>query len=131
MFLTADRLPHVEFLAVTLEVKLGFIFRAPPLSYVSNIYYLPFNTVVWICSIVLVVVCTALTYIVYKFSKEDSKNLTTSDFFLFGISNVCQMGSQLIPKTAAGKITTVNITVDILFPLFSSFIYLNFSSFFV
>lgn len=108
MFLTEERIPHVEYLAVTLAVSICFIFRAPPLSYVSNIYYLPFNAVVWICAIVLVIVCTTLISIVYKFSKEDNSNLTSSDFVMYGITTVCQMGSQMTPKTLAGKIATVN-----------------------
>lgn len=113
MFITADRLPYVEFLTETLEVTLSFLFRAPPLSYVSNIYYLPFSTVVWICAIALVIVCTILVYIVYKFSKEDNSNLRTSDFVLFGMSTVCQMGSQMIPKTTSGKIATVYLASNL------------------
>lgn len=109
MFLTADRIPHVEFLAITLNAQLGFIFRAPPLSYVSNIYYLPFNAVVWFCAILLVIVCTTLVCIIYKFSKEDNSNVTSSDFVMYGITTVCQMGSQIVPKTTAGKIATVNV----------------------
>lgn len=108
MFLTADRIPHLEFLAVTLIATIAFIFRAPPLSYVSNIYYLPFNAVVWFCAILLVIVCTTLIYLIYKFSKEDSSNLSTSDFVMYGITTVCQMGSQVMPKTMAAKIATVN-----------------------
>lgn len=118
MFLTADRIPHVEYLAVTLMASLAFIFRAPPLSYVSNIYYLPFNAVVWICAIVLFIVCTILIHIVYRFSNEDNKNLSPSDFVLFGVSTVCQMGSQMVPKTTAGKLATVNDSFrSFLFPM--------------
>lgn len=109
MFITADRIPHIEFLAVTLTVTFAFIFRAPPLSYVSNIYYLPFDGVVWICAIILIIVGTILVFIVYKFSKEDTSHLTASDFVMHGITTVCQMGSQVIPTTAAGKFTTVNL----------------------
>lgn len=117
MFLTADRTPHVEFLAVTLIATIAFIFRAPPLSYVSNIYYLPFNAVVWFCAILLVIVCTILIFLIYKFSKEDNSHLTTSDFVMYGITTVCQMGSQVMPKTTAGKIATVN---EVAFRLFST-----------
>lgn len=108
MFLTADRIPHIEYLAITLKATIAFIFRAPPLSYVSNIYYLPFNAVVWFCAILLVIVCTTLIYIVYKFSKEDNSHLTTSDFVMYGITTVCQTGSQVTPKTTAGRVATVN-----------------------
>lgn len=107
MFLIPQRLPYAEFLAETMPVSLIFIFRAPPLSYVSNIYYLPFNAVVWFCAIVLVVVCTTLIYIVYKYSNEENTNLTSSDFVLYAMGTVCQMGTQMVPKTSSGKIATV------------------------
>lgn len=122
LFLTEDRLAHIEYLSVTLAVSIAFIFRAPPLSYVSNIYYLPFNAVVWICAICLVLVCTALISIVFKFSKENNSNLTNSDFVMYGITTVCQMGSQMTPKTAAGRIATV-LTSLILHRFPSSFIF--------
>lgn len=130
LFLTEDRIAHIEYLAVTLAASLAFIFRAPPLSYVSNIYYLPFNAVVWFCAIVLVVVCTTLITIVYKFSKENNSNLTNSDFVMYGITTVCQMGSQMTPKTAAGRIATVNQPLFQSISLMFQFISISFSSLF-
>lgn len=115
MSITADRMPHIEFLAVTLSVSFAFIFRAPPLSYVSNIYFLPFNGVVWICAIILIIIGTILVFVVHKFSKEESSNLTASDFVMHGITTVCQMGSPVVPTTTAGKLTTVKL------PLFTSY----------
>lgn len=107
MFMTEDRLPYVEYLTKTLSISFSFIFRAPPLSHVSNIYYLPFNIVVWSCAIALVIGSTILTYIVYKFSKEDDANLTTSDFFLYAVTTVCKMDPHIIPKATSTKIATV------------------------
>lgn len=107
LFITSDRIPFIEYLSVTLPVKFAFVFRAPPLSYVSNIYYLPFNTVVWICGIILVVVSTTIVYITYRVSKENIEHLMASDFLLFTISTVCQMGSNMILKKSSGRIATV------------------------
>lgn len=109
MFMTADRLPYVEYLAVTLPTRLAFVFRDPPLTYVSNIYYLPFTGIVWICAMALVVVSTAVIYCTFRLSKETKAELTTSDFVLYAISTVCQMGSILDPKRLSGKFAMVEI----------------------
>lgn len=110
IFITPDRLPYIEYLSCPLEVKLAFVFRDPPLTYVSNIYYLPFTGVVWICAISLVILSTIIIYVTYLFAKEKKKQnhrFTTSDFMLFAISTVCQMGSQLSPKRASSRIAMV------------------------
>lgn len=107
LFITPERVPFIEYLSVTLPTRGAFVFRAPQLSHISNIYYLPFAGMVWICGIFLVIVCTALVYITYQFSKEQDQKLISSDFLLFAISTVCQMGSNFVPKRMSGKIATV------------------------
>lgn len=44
-FITPDRLPFIDYLSCPIEVKLAFVLRDPPLTYVKNIYYLPFTGV--------------------------------------------------------------------------------------
>lgn len=124
--MTMDRLPYLEYLSVTLPTRGAFLFRAPPLSYVSNIYYLPFDSIVWICAIFLVVVCTTTIYVTYRLTQMKNKNLTASDFMLFAISTVCQMGTHLFPKKSSGRIATVNhqhesINVEIFSRIFTLF----------
>lgn len=109
LFITADRAPHIEYLSATILAKFAFVFRAPPLTNVENIYYLPFAGIVWICTIVLVVLSTMIIYITYRFSKEKEENLVSSDFLLFAVGTICQMGSDFIPTKMSGKIATVNM----------------------
>lgn len=45
LFITPDRLPSIDYLSCPIEVKLAFVLRDPPLTYVKNIYYLPFTGV--------------------------------------------------------------------------------------
>lgn len=105
--MTTDRVPHLDYLSVTLSTRAAFIFRAPPLSYVSNIYYLPFDTVVWISVIFLVLLSTTIIFVTYRLSKKFDETITKSDFMLFAISTVCQMGSHLVPRRSSGRIATV------------------------
>lgn len=105
--MTPERVDHIEFLSMINPTRGTFIFRAPPLSYISNIYYLPFADFVWYCVIALVIISTFLIYLTFKITKEN--DLNPSDYFLFATSTVCQMGSHLKPKRSSGKIATVNI----------------------
>ncbi|XP_055308680.1 uncharacterized protein LOC129572693 [Sitodiplosis mosellana] len=68
IFMTADRIDYLDYLSMTIPSSIAFVLRSPPISYVSNIYYLPFTGVVWICSISLVILCTIIIAFVLKFS---------------------------------------------------------------
>lgn len=109
--MTIDRIEYLDYLSMTFPSNIAFILRAPPISYVSNIYYLPFTGIVWICSIALVILCTfviALTlkyHLKYGKEKEDMK---TYDFFLFAIASTCQMGTDLITKVYSARISMVS-----------------------
>ncbi|XP_031630864.1 ionotropic receptor 75a-like [Contarinia nasturtii] len=85
LFITPDRVPHIEYLSCTLLARLAFVFRDPPLSQVSNLYYLPFSGMVWICGIILVVVSTSIIFVTYQFSKDNEQELISTDFFVFSL----------------------------------------------
>lgn len=105
--MTPERVDHVEFLSVIIPTRPFFVFRAPPLSYVSNIYYLPFVGIVWLCTIVLVFLSTFLIYLTFRFSREKEQSFRITDFMLLAIGTVCQMGTHLSPKRLSGKMTMV------------------------
>lgn len=112
MFMSIDRIDYVDYLTKTISVPIGFIFRSPPISYVSNIYYLPFSGTVWLCSIALVVSCTtiiALTIIFRISSDDDIKNINMSDYFLFAIASACQMGTEVMTKVLSTRISMVSL----------------------
>lgn len=111
LFLVADRVHLIDYITAVVQTQGGFVFRSPPLSYTSNIYYLPFSLSVWLCSMSLVAVASITIYITYRLAsreKETEPNYKeASDFFLIAISTVCQMDSQLCPKYMSGRISTV------------------------
>ncbi|XP_031625634.1 uncharacterized protein LOC116342265 [Contarinia nasturtii] len=104
--MTPERLPHIEYLSVTLLSRGAFVFRNPSLSHVKNIVYLPFSDSIWICSITLVVIGTTIIFITYKFSNDTSPRIFSSDFLLFAISALCQMDGFLVPRRASAKMAT-------------------------
>lgn len=112
--MTTDRIDYLEYLSMTLPTSIAFVLRAPPISYVSNIYYLPFSTIVWICSILLVILCTCVIALTLKFrfqSGETSANLTVSDFILFAIASSCQMGSEIMSKMLSARLSMVGVII--------------------
>lgn len=58
LFMTTDRVPLIQYIAMPSPTGSRFVFRAPKLSYTDNVFLLPFNTMVWYSLIGLVVVTT-------------------------------------------------------------------------
>lgn len=114
IFMTPERVEYLEYLSMSFSTDVAFMLRSPPISYVSNIYYLPFTGVVWMCSILLVILCTAIIFLTLKFRllPEDSIiNTTASDYILYAIASSCQMGSMFLTKILSARIAMVIITI--------------------
>lgn len=110
MFITSERVHLIEYLSMSVPTFIAFVMRPPPLSYVSNIYYLPFTGMVWICSVTMVILSTtaiAFTLRTHPTRERDNTTLKISDFFLFAMAALCQMGSQLTPKILSARISMV------------------------
>lgn len=110
--MTVDRVGIIEFVSIIADTKARFVFRAPPLSYVSNIYYLPFGSVVWWCSIALVFLGTAIVFCTYKVKRKQnvSSGLTFSDPWMIAVGVVCGMEMELKAKYQSGKLSMVCMT---------------------
>nr|CAI5837535.1 unnamed protein product [Callosobruchus analis] len=71
-FYTLDRTEYVDFIPAWTPTSITFVFRyyfevrAPPLSYVTNIFTLPFNTHVWYSSFVLCGTIFIITYLIVR-----------------------------------------------------------------
>lgn len=113
IFITSERVAFLEYISMQVPSALSFILRAPPISYVSNIYYLPFDGIVWICSLSLIVLCTVVIAVTIKIHRErdvaETESMTTSDFILFSIAATCQMGSNILTNILSARISIVGI----------------------
>lgn len=56
LFFTPDRVSMLEYISMTSDASMGFVFRSPKLSYTNNIYLLPFDRLLWMCLLLLVFV---------------------------------------------------------------------------
>lgn len=66
LFFTKDRVSVIEYIAMTTPTRSKFVFRKPKLSYVTNVYTLPFHWTVWTSSFALILLAIVLLYFVVK-----------------------------------------------------------------
>lgn len=112
MFITSERVNLIDYLSMPVPTLMAFVIRPPPLSSVSNIYYLPFTEIVWICSIALFILCTTIiAFTLRADSKVQRENMALrfSDILLFAMASLCQMSSQFKPKLFSARISMVGI----------------------
>lgn len=66
LYFTGQRVSIIEYITLPSKTSVTFIFRAPQLSYTNNLFLLPFNNMVWLCLVALVlvtgIILTAATY---------------------------------------------------------------------
>lgn len=127
-----DRIDIVDFIAATTPTYMKFIFRAPPLSYVTNVFTLPFETHVWYCSFALVAVTFIVVYIIVRWEWSDpyfrlkveqtayTLRPELTEVALMEIGALTQQGSDTVPKSSAGRIATI-FTFIILMFLYTSY----------
>lgn len=64
LFCIKERLALFDCIAMTTPARGFFLFKQPPLSYVANIFTLPFESNLWLTDIAFLIVCSVLLYIV-------------------------------------------------------------------
>lgn len=111
--MSADRISYLEYLSMTIPSTVAFILRSPPISYVSNIFYLPFTGAAWIAAVVCTIVCTVFVAITIKYSYSPdnvrNKDLDASDYFLFAVVSVGQLGTEIFTSILSARIAIVCI----------------------
>ncbi|KAH9631879.1 hypothetical protein HF086_014351 [Spodoptera exigua] len=70
LVITEERLDVVSYTDSLAPFKVRFIFRQPPLPYVTNIFTMPFSTNVWVAMFVCAVVGTITVYLAAKWEAK-------------------------------------------------------------
>ncbi|CRL01901.1 CLUMA_CG015435, isoform A, partial [Clunio marinus] len=106
LLIVADRIPYVDYTPLNTPTWEKFIFRAPQLSSVSNIYTLPFRSNVWFSCLILVLISTILLYLTSHTDKSDvnNENKRFTDSFLSTIAAICQMDPSLSSSVTSSRI---------------------------
>ncbi|KAL4704757.1 hypothetical protein ACJJTC_009774, partial [Scirpophaga incertulas] len=109
-----ERLDVVTYTDMVAPFRVRFVFRQPPLSYVSNIFSLPFSSCVWTA----IAVCTALSAAILYLESKWEASLGRSSTQLYGIgdsllltmSAVSQQGCVLEPRRISGASSSLQVT---------------------
>ncbi|CAB3229111.1 unnamed protein product [Arctia plantaginis] len=104
-----DRFDVVTYTDSVASMRMLFIFRQPPLAYVSNVFYLPFSTRVWVTIAVCTVISTITIFLATKWehlitTKYTQQQLDGSigDVLLLTMSALTQQGCYIEPTRAPG-----------------------------
>ncbi|KAJ8964546.1 hypothetical protein NQ314_004843, partial [Rhamnusium bicolor] len=133
LFFTVDRVDIIDYIAMTTPTKSKFVFRQPKLSYVTNVYTLPFDTDVWGSTICLVIIIAFFMRVIIKWEWKKTRfqkyedtttypelNDSVTDCVLLSFGAMCQQGAAAIPISIAGRITTIMLFISLMF-LYTSY----------
>ncbi|KAM3960281.1 LOW QUALITY PROTEIN: ionotropic receptor 75a-like [Aphomia sociella] len=103
-----DRLEVVAYADTVAPMRMRFVFRQP-LSYVSNIFSLPFSSTVWFAIAVCSMACTATLYLTSQWEAKIEPNPmqldgSIGDALLLTMSAVTQQGCYIEPRRTPGRI---------------------------
>ncbi|KAI2474132.1 Ionotropic receptor 75a, partial [Diabrotica virgifera virgifera] len=130
-FFTIDRIDIIEYIAPSAPTHIRFLFRAPPLSYVSNVFTLPFDSYVWYCCFGLIPLVFIAVYIIVKWEWYDPVFKETVaethsntimplrpgffDVLVMELGAITQQGTDTEPKSVSGRIATVFTFIAFMF----------------
>lgn len=85
LFFTSDRVSEIDYIAMTTPTKSKFVFRQPKLSYVTNVYALPFHWSVWASTFAFVAISAVVLYFVirWEWAKKNFENDQVNNFEYF------------------------------------------------
>lgn len=110
LYMVPGRISQMDFITMMVNTRAELVFRAPPLSYVSNIYYYPFVGIVWIATTVLLLFGAIAIYFTYILPNDERRNHSrdsVSDTMLLAAGLASQMGLHIEPRIISGRIATV------------------------
>ncbi|CAH0401115.1 unnamed protein product [Chilo suppressalis] len=104
-----ERLDVVTYTDMVAPFRVRFVFRQPPLSYVTNIYSLPFSKGVWVAIVVCAVISTAALFVETRWEKTVVRSPSqldgsVSDAMLLVMSAIGQQGCVLEPRKLSGRV---------------------------
>nr|QZH55081.1 ionotropic receptor 75p.1 [Achelura yunnanensis] len=115
---TKERTEHIDYIAMVGSTAVRFVFREPPLAYVSNIFTLPFSGAVWFAILTCVLGCSLFLYITSKWEATMGSHPlqldgSWADVLILIIGAVLQQGCTLEPRFTAGRCVTLLLFVSL------------------
>ncbi|XP_012270313.1 glutamate receptor ionotropic, delta-2 [Orussus abietinus] len=127
-FFTKERLGVVQYISLYTSSRTGFIFRRPPLSFVSNIFTLPFHRSVWMAITGFLILVFGALYVALRwewkqtFSEEVNESYrfgglfpsSWSDNLLIIVGVVSQQGCWYEPRILSARIILLMLLIAVL-----------------
>ncbi|XP_031783663.1 glutamate receptor ionotropic, delta-2 isoform X1 [Nasonia vitripennis] len=111
MFLVGDRWADAHYIPLSTPTRAAFIFRQPPLSFVSNLFTLPFRPSVWIAiGILLIIIFLSLVistkweWVTKEVDSSGTPPPSLSDNLLLVVGAIAQQGFGRNPRTVPSRI---------------------------
>lgn len=122
LFLTVDRIKIIQYIAMTTPTRSKFIFRQPKLSYVTNVFTLPFHWSVWLSSVALIFLIALVLLAAFKWEDRTHSQPYTSctDVLLLAFGAFCQQSTSAVPTSVPSRITVIFLFVSFMF-LYTSY----------
>ncbi|KAH9631872.1 hypothetical protein HF086_014344 [Spodoptera exigua] len=124
---TQERMDVVDYIAMVGTTAVRFVFREPPLSYISNIFTLPFSGTVWLAIFICVLGCSIFLYIASRWEASMGMHPlqldgSWADVLILIIGAVLQQGCTLEPRYGAGRCVTLIlfIALTVLYAAYSA-----------
>ncbi|KAL0270714.1 UNVERIFIED_CONTAM: hypothetical protein PYX00_008022 [Menopon gallinae] len=137
-FALKERLSVVKFFEVlTTSARAKFIFVSPPLSFSSNIFTMPFDRMVWICSGAMVAISCVMLYLATKLEtrttgivnvdaagnvvlleevgRNDALKDSFGDVLMLSVGAICNQGAAVEPKGPSGRIIALFLYFSYMF----------------
>lgn len=133
---STSRLPACDFLSRSVKTGTQIVFRAPKLSYTTNVFLLPFDRTVWGCAMLLILsvmgLLMAATWSEWNVLIPGGAMQPTREMLPVKFSDICFLiigsilvqGSPASPRSTAGRIATIFCLIFIvcLYVSYSAFI---------
>lgn len=133
---SSSRLPACDYLSYSVKTGTQIVFRAPKLSYTTNVFLLPFDRTVWGCAVLLILsvmgLLMAATWsewhvLVPAKAMQPSREMLPvqfSDICFLIVGSILVQGSPASPRSTAGRIATIFCLIFIvcLYVSYSAFI---------
>lgn len=129
-FIRPERAQVVEYISISLDTEVKIVFRAPKLSYTTNVYLLPFERGLWVavfvifCAITLLLLAAARGEWKLAGAGTDEHKPRFIDILFVIFSAICNQGSSFNLHSIGGRIVFFSylVLVVCLFVSYCAFI---------
>lgn len=130
IFIIHERVPMLQYMVTTHALDAYFLFRRPNLAVTDNIFMASFDSRIWTCTILLILLlAVVLAGMIYyeqhrghhgMVKLKETKPVEVSDSIVLVVGAACQQGSSNLPHSLTARIVIICCFISLMF-LFTSY----------